>query len=55
MSTVAVTQRNGALAWTNIAWLLSTCSDDDIRSGEEAIEAATKACKLTDFQEFKNP
>ncbi|MEZ6124097.1 MAG: tetratricopeptide repeat protein [Planctomycetaceae bacterium] len=41
-----------ALAWINKAWLLSTCSDEKVRNAGRAIEAATRACELTDFQDF---
>jgi tetratricopeptide (TPR) repeat protein len=35
----------------NYAWVLSTSPDEDIRDGERAIELATKACELTDYEE----
>ncbi len=33
------------------AWIWSTCPDAKYRDGKKAIEAATKACELTDWQE----
>lgn len=35
----------------NMAWLMATSPDDDLRDGRRAIELATKACELTDFQQ----
>ena len=32
------------------AWLLATCPDDKIRDGKKAVEAAKKACVLTDYK-----
>lgn len=40
------------LALTNKSWLLSTCPDEKIRHGKHAIEAATKACELTEFKDI---
>jgi len=34
----------------NRAWLLATCPDDDIRDGKRAVDAATKACELTEWK-----
>ena len=34
----------------NLAWVLSTSPDDDVRKGEEAIKLATKACELTEYE-----
>ena len=34
----------------NLAWVLSTSPDDQLRNGEEAIEFALKACEQTDYQ-----
>lgn len=34
----------------NLAWVLSTSPDDKVRNGKRAIELATEACELTDFQ-----
>jgi len=35
----------------NLAWLLATSPDDEIRDGKRAIELATKACEETDWEE----
>lgn len=40
---------SGAL--NNYAWLLATSPDDAVRNGQRAIELATKACELTDYQQ----
>lgn len=33
-----------------LAWLLSTCPNDDIRDGDEALAIARRVCKLTNWQ-----
>lgn len=33
-----------AVAWQNMAWLLATCPDDQVRDGKQALAAAKKAC-----------
>jgi tetratricopeptide (TPR) repeat protein len=38
-----------ARACNGLAWLLATCPDSKLRDGKKAIEAATKACELTDW------
>jgi tetratricopeptide (TPR) repeat protein len=40
-----------ASAWNNLGWLRATCPIASMRNGEEAVEAATKAC---DFSNGKN-
>ena len=35
----------------NLAWVLSTSNQDDVRDGKRAIELATKACEVTEFKE----
>ncbi len=35
----------------NLAWLLATSPDDDLRDGKRAIELATKACEVTKWEE----
>ncbi len=35
----------------NLAWLLATSPDDDLRDGKRAIELATQACEGTDWEE----
>lgn len=34
----------------NLAWTLATSPNDDVRDGKRAIELATKACELTEYQ-----
>jgi tetratricopeptide (TPR) repeat protein len=41
-----------ALAYQNKAWLLATCADDQIRDGQRAVEAAKKACELSQWQHW---
>jgi len=38
-----------ALAHNNLAWLLATCSEDELRDGPSAVTSAQKACELTGF------
>jgi len=33
-----------------LAWTLATCPDATVRNGEEAVDAATKACELTQWK-----
>ncbi len=40
-----------ALAYNNAAWLRATCPQDPFRNGSEAVELATRACELTDWNE----
>jgi tetratricopeptide (TPR) repeat protein len=42
---------NSAGAWGNKAWLLATCAQDNFRNGGKALEAATKACDLTKWND----
>ena len=35
----------------NLAWLLATSPDDDLRDGKRAIDLATKACEETEWKE----
>lgn len=35
----------------NLAWLLATSPDDDLRDGKRAVELATKACEETKWEE----
>ena len=35
----------------NFAWVLATSPEDKLRNGPRAVELATKACKLTDYQQ----
>lgn len=48
---VRLDPRNAA-AHNNLAWLRATCPDEKYRDGKAAVEAATKACELSDW---KNP
>ena len=34
----------------NLAWVLSTSPDDDVRDGKRAVELATKACESSDYK-----
>ncbi|MCA9221915.1 MAG: tetratricopeptide repeat protein [Planctomycetales bacterium] len=34
----------------NLAWVMATSPDDDVRNGKQAIELATRACEVTDFK-----
>ena len=34
----------------NLAWVLATSPDDELRDGKRAIELATKACELTEYK-----
>ncbi|QEG33661.1 tetratricopeptide repeat protein [Bythopirellula goksoeyrii] len=34
----------------NLAWVLATSPDAEVRNGERAVELATKACELTDYK-----
>lgn len=38
-------------ACNELAWILSTCSDPQLRDGRLAVSIATKACELTDWQD----
>jgi tetratricopeptide (TPR) repeat protein len=35
----------------NLAWVLATSPEDELRDGQRALELATKACELTDYEE----
>jgi len=35
----------------NLAWVLATSPDDNVRDGKRAVELATKACELTDYNQ----
>jgi tetratricopeptide (TPR) repeat protein len=36
----------------NLAWLLATCRDGELRNGSEAVQLALRACQKTDFKKF---
>ena len=38
------------LAWNNRAWILATAPDAKFRDGSQAVQCATQACELTDYQ-----
>src|SRR5207237_730080 len=38
------------LSLNNLAWLLSTDPDAQVRNGTEAVQLAERACRLTSFQ-----
>jgi Tfp pilus assembly protein PilF len=42
---------NNSGVLNNLAWLLATSPDDDLRDGKRAIELATKACDVTDYKQ----
>jgi len=46
---LAVDEENET-AHNNKAWLLATCPDEQFRDGALAVEHATKACELTDWE-----
>lgn len=43
-----------ALAWQNMAWLRAAADDPAVRNGAEAVEFATKACKLRKYGVFSD-
>lgn len=43
-----------ALAYQNKAWLLATTDNTQLRKPKAAVEAALKACELTDYQDISN-
>jgi len=38
--------------WNNIAWIHATCPDERFRDGTVAVEEATKACELTEWEDY---
>ena len=38
-------------AYNNLAWIMSTCQHGKHLDGKQAVEYATKACKLTDYKD----
>jgi tetratricopeptide (TPR) repeat protein len=38
--------------YLRLAWILSTCLDDSVRNGKQAVEFATKACELTGWKDY---
>ncbi len=47
---IQIDAKNGS-AWNNLGWLRATCPIVSMRNGEEAVNAATKAC---DFSSWTN-
>jgi tetratricopeptide (TPR) repeat protein len=47
--TVLKIDPNGDGPLNNLAWVLATSPMDSLRDGERAIELATKACEVTDY------
>ena len=41
---------DSAVGQNGLAWLLSTAPDDKVRDGKRALEAAKKACELTNYK-----
>lgn len=39
-------------AFNNLAWLRATCPSAEMRNGKEAVELATKACELTNWNRW---
>ncbi len=39
-----------ANGYNSKAWVLATCTDDKVRNGKAAVEAATKACELSQWK-----
>jgi tetratricopeptide (TPR) repeat protein len=39
-------------ALNNFAWLRATCPSAEMRNGKEAVELATKACELTNWEKW---
>ena len=46
---IEVHQENDGL-YNNLAWVLATSPDDNLRDGKRAIEFAKKACELTEYK-----
>jgi tetratricopeptide (TPR) repeat protein len=38
-------------SYSNLAWLLATCPKAELRDGKRAVELATRACKLSGWQD----
>jgi len=48
---VLLFNRDEVEALNNLAWILATCSDDQVRDGAEAVRCAERACQLTAFKQ----
>jgi hypothetical protein len=44
---------NNTQAFTELGWISATCPLSDFRNGEKAVEAATRACELTDWKDHE--
>ena len=40
----------GAICLSDLAWLLATTKNEQLRDGKKAVELATRACELTEFK-----
>jgi tetratricopeptide (TPR) repeat protein len=38
-------------SYTSLAWVLATCPDASLRDGKRAVQLATKACELADWED----
>ena len=45
---------DNAKALMQLAWTYATCPESDLRDGEKAVEMATRACALTDWQDHES-
>jgi Flp pilus assembly protein TadD len=41
-----------AATMNNLAWLLATCPDGDVRNGAEALKLAARTCAITDYSNY---
>ena len=44
------TAPDNIMAMNNLAWLLATCTKDNLRNGPKAVELAERLCSITDYQ-----
>ena len=49
MEAIRLNPKN-AITHNNLAWLLATCSEDRLRDGQRAIDNATQACELMEWE-----
>lgn len=47
----AIRQRPRAAYYNQLAWLLATCPEAELRDGKRAVALATRACELSDWKE----
>lgn len=43
-------RKDEVLDWNNLAWLLATCPDGRFRNAAKAVENATRACEMTEWE-----